>query len=151
MKAIHIYQTSDGELTKKYYALLKTKGIPGVIAMNIFRAQKCSFRAKQYRKRSHKDNAYDRKKWSIDQLSEILVQFGETAGITFGWKEDPNVLFGGDDSKVSYVFYVDLPTGQVSFHCRERGKGPDYNKEWDGVKLASQQRVLDFCDSLFKD
>lgn len=148
MKAIDVFATSDGDFTKRYYEYLKSKGVLGVIAMNLFRAQKCSTRAKVYRRSSHKHNAYDRKKWSIDQLCEVLIQFGEPAGITFGWKADPKVKFGGEDDITSQVFYIDLPQGQVSFHCRERGKGPEYTKEWDGVRGMSQQRIIEFCNSL---
>lgn len=148
MTSIQVYNGSDGEATKAFYQRLMKCFPYGEIAMNLFRAQKCSSRAKNYRRRAWKDDAYSRKQWSIDQLCDILIKEGQTNGIVFGWKEDPNVLFGGEDVKVSWVFYVDLPCpyGQVSFHCPSRGKGPAYDGEWDGQKGASEGRVIEFCD-----
>lgn len=67
-------------------------------------------------------------------------------GITWGWKQDPNVLF---DHGPAWVLYCDLPgIGQVSFHSPDRcGCGPDYRGEWDG-QHKSQERVLVFCDRI---
>ncbi len=147
MKAIEVYNTSDGLLTKKYYDLLSQKGPLGQIAVALFRAQKCSDRAKQYHKRSWREDAYQRKTWSIGELGKVLFNHTYIFGINYGWKTDPNVLF---DDQASWVFYIDLPEGQVSFHCKERGKyGPDYLGEWDGIKGMSQKRVLEFCDNIF--
>lgn len=49
MDAITVFEGSDGELTKTYYAELSKRGPIGEVAMNLFRAQKCSERAKVYR------------------------------------------------------------------------------------------------------
>jgi hypothetical protein len=35
MKALQIYETSDGALTKRYYAELDRRGPIGVVAMNL--------------------------------------------------------------------------------------------------------------------
>lgn len=154
MTAIEIFLQSNGEVTVKYYKTLTAIGPIGEVAMNVFRALKCSTRAKLYRRRSHTSDAYSRKQYSIEQLCQILDKHGDQLGIKFGWKQDPNVLFGGgdyEDGKPSWVLYVDLPTGQVSFHTRERYKiGPDYLGDWDGVQKASQGRVLQFCDNVMK-
>ena len=40
-----------------------------------------------------------------------------------------------------WVLYLDLPTGQVSFHAPARGPGPDYPGEWDGQLGATPQRI----------
>lgn len=69
MNAADVYAGSDGELTKRYYSELETKGPIGLVAMNLFRAQKCSARAKVYRggvrgRGSYKSMAYERKSWS---------------------------------------------------------------------------------------
>ncbi len=48
-------------------------------------------------------------------------------GIVWGWGFDP------DQPVHRLVVYIDLPSGQVSFHAAERGPGPDYPASWDGV------------------
>ena len=52
------------------------------------------------------------------------------------------------ESFAPHVLYVDLPTGQVSWHCTMRGSGPDYGDDWDGMHL-SESRILEFAESLF--
>jgi len=152
MRAIDAYNGSDGEATKALYAELMRSGPIGDVAVNLFRAQKCSARAKVYRggvrgKGSYKGMAYDRKQWSLDNLCKVLGEHGATLGIDFGWKEDPHTVFGNQSS---WVFYVDIPQGQVSFHAPNRGKGPDYLKEWDGQRGMSIQRVIDFAESVLR-
>ena len=44
-----IYEGSNGDATRALYEHLQTLGPAGVIALNLFRAQKCSTRAKLYR------------------------------------------------------------------------------------------------------
>lgn len=152
MKAIEVYQGSDGELTKRYYAELEQRGAAGVVAMNLFRVQKCSARAKVYRggicgRGSFRSMAYDRKGWSLEQLCQILAKHGEALGIRYGWKRDPATLLMGAPA---WVLYVDLPQGQVSFHAPSRGEGPDYPGEWDRSK-ASEERILEFCEQSWKE
>lgn len=144
--ALRIYSGSDGAETKWYYGLLAKSGPIGEIAMNLFRAQKCSSRAKKYRGGirgvgSFRSMAYDRKGWSISELCKILAAHPE-CGISFGWKKDG----AGDPALVpEWVLYVDLPEGQVSFHSFSRYGGPDYPGEWDKQK-KSEERILKFCD-----
>jgi hypothetical protein len=66
---------------------------------------------------------------------------GEAGDLTWGWGIDEN------DYNPCHVLYVDLPTGQVSFHAIERGPGPgpDYPGEWDS-KYESADRIIRFCD-----
>ena len=52
-----------------------------------------------------------------------------------GWGTDPA---GG---MVTDILYVELPTGQASFHVGRRGVGPDHDGQWDGVTGASGDRV----------
>lgn len=141
MKAAEVYAGSDGEVTKAYYANLMDKGAVGIVAMNLFRAQKCSARAKVYRGRGYRDEAYERKQWSMGQLCECLAARPELR-IKFGWKEDPG-------AHVPWLLYIDLPQGQVSFHSPERGKGPDYLGEWD-QQHSSEERILEFCDMVME-
>lgn len=146
MNPAEIYAGSNGELTKQLYATLETLGPRGVIALNLFRAQKASARAKVYRggirgQGSFKRMAYDKKSWSIDLLCGVLQLHALPGdGLTWGWKQDPDVLFG---ERPSWVLYVDLPEGQVSFHSPTRGAGPDYLGDWDGSGL-SEQRIIAF-------
>jgi hypothetical protein len=147
MKALDVYGGSDGKLTTRYYEELQARGPVGVIALNLFRAQKCSSRAKVYRggirgKGSYKGMAYDRKNWSMGNLCTALAAHADALGIRWGWKPD------GAQEYHSWVLYVDLPMGQVSFHAASRGTGPDYAGDWDG-QHASADRILTFCDGVF--
>lgn len=136
-------------------ARLEKLGPAGVIALNLFRAQKCSTRAKGYRRRAHKNEAYDRKNWSMGLLCSVLQEHAQALGIQWGWKEDPKADYH------KWVLYVNLPkfrahplgwyTGepgpQVSFHAFARGKGPDYPGEWD-QSYESAERIINFCEDL---
>lgn len=149
MNATEVYQGSDGELTKAYYRKLVECGPSGVVAMNLFRAQKCSTRAKRYRggvkgRGSYRDMAYEKKQWSMSLLVEALMATPGVDGIRFGWKRDEAAQYGPE-----WVLYVDLPQGQVSFHSPARGDGPDYPGDWDR-QHQSAERILAFCDSVFE-
>jgi len=150
MTAIEVFQGSDGAVTRAYYAALEGRGKLGLVAMNLFRAQKCSTRAKHYRGGirgvgSYKDMAYERKTWSMGEAAKILMKHGDELGIRFGWKDDPGQAYH------SWVLYVDLPgIGQVSFHSAARGEGPDYPGDWDGKRL-SEARIIQFCDQVMSE
>lgn len=150
MKAFEVYTGSDGVVTRAYYRELAQLGPIGLVALNLFRAQKCSTRAKVYRggirgRGSFRSMAYERKTWSMEQLVEILQKHANELHISWGWKIDPAVPFG---LRSSWVLYVDLPQqGQVSFHSPTRFSGPDYPGDWDHQR-ASEVRILQFCDSV---
>lgn len=141
---IRIYQGSNGDATKALYAELEKLGPVGLIALNLFRACKASERAKVYRRRNYKGAAYDKKEWSMGNLCDTLEHCAEADGIRWGWRADvgtpgfPNVL------------YVDLPTGQVSFHTAVRGAGPDYHGEWDGQRGVAPNRICRWCAKLLE-
>lgn len=148
MNAQQIYDGSDGAATKAFYAelLQKAPGGLGNIAVNLFRAHKCSARAKVYRggirgKGSFRGMAYDRKRWSMEELCKTLTASAAALSISWGWKEDP------DEAYASWVLYVDLPQGQASFHSPSRMAGPDYKGDWDGLHLSGE-RIIAFCDSI---
>jgi len=143
MRAHDVFHQNDGEVTKQYYADLCKLGPLGEIAVALFRAQKRSSRAKDYRRGRFRRAAYDVKSWSMQQLCGLLALHG--GEFRWGWKEDPDVLFGQD---ASFVLYVDLPQGfgQVSFHSPSRMDGPEYVGEWDGHKGMSEERIIAFCD-----
>jgi len=131
-----IYSGSDGNATRDLYAHLKTFGATGEIAINLFRAQKCSERAKVYRGGGYRGAAFERKQWSIDNLCKALTEHAATLGFGWGW--------GLDDKTPHFphVLYVELPTGQVSFHSPVRGLGPDYPRGWDGIPNQSVDRIV---------
>lgn len=143
MNAFEIYTGSNGEATTRLYKHLETLGPAGIIALNLFRACKCSQRAKAYSRR-YKGDAYGRKQWSLEQLAQALQAHPELA-IRWGWKIDPSQTFH------NWVLYVELPL-QVSFHTAHRGVGPDYPGEWDQIIgvgpqriIAHVQKLLDLC------
>lgn len=148
MRAVEIFEGSNGTVTRAYYAELEKRGPEGFIAMNLFRAQKCSTRAKMYRGGvrggdSYRAMAYERKQWSLGLLAEALEMHGEKLGIVWGWATDSTQDFN------PWVMYIELPQGQVSFHSPTRGKGPAYGKPWDGQR-ESGRRILQFCDQVFQ-
>lgn len=100
---LEVYEGSDGQVTQGLYAKLEDLGPVGVVAMNLFRAQKCSDRAKEYRRRAHKSEAYDRKNWSMGNLCMELRRHAVGLNIRWGWKEDPKQEFH------KWVLYVELP------------------------------------------
>jgi hypothetical protein len=143
-----IYTGSDGDATMALYAKLKLLGPAGVVAMNLFRAHKTSGRAKVYKGGmkglgSYRAAAYQRKAYSLQELCKALPEHAGVLGIRWGWKEDPK------QQNFSQVLYVDLPTGQVSFHSFERYEGPDYPGEWDGIQAVGRDRICNWCAHLF--
>jgi uncharacterized protein (DUF3820 family) len=136
MNVLGVYNASDADATRLLYARLEAIGPVGAIAMNLIRASKCSGRAKQYRRRIHSREAYDRKQWSLGNVCQALQEHATGLGIVWGWGEDRST------PGFSWVLYVEIPTGQVSFHSRVRGDGPDYPGEWDRQREASYERIV---------
>ena len=144
-----IYEGSDGEQTRALYAELSSLGPIGAVAVNLFRAEKCSTRAKVYRggipgKGSYRRMAYDRKTWSLSNLCAVLGSHALELGIRWGWRRDRKSV------NFEWVLYVDVPGhGQASFHSPERFAGPDYPGEYDGSR-QSHAMIVAFCDYLLK-
>jgi hypothetical protein len=128
------YRGSDAERTRALYAELEALGPVGVIATNLFRAQKASARAKAYKGSGYKGEAYRKKQWSMNNLCDTLN--AHDVGLRWGWGLDPLQVVHRN------VLYVDLPSGQVSFHSEWRSLGPDYAGEWDGCRDASADRIV---------
>lgn len=146
---IAVYNGSDGDATKALYARLEALGPAGFVACNVFRATKASERAKLYRGRQrgggrYRDMAYERKQWAMDNLAQALTDRGDALGVSWGWATDPAQAFH------CFVLYIDLPTGQVSFHTATRGRGPDYGGQWDGARGAGPERICKWCARLFE-
>lgn len=141
MNVTAIYHGSDGKQTIALYQALEAVGPAGLVAMNLFRAQKCSARAKVYSRR-YKGEAYGRKQWSIANLVKVLAEHGPALGIGYGWKEDAAQPY------CPWVIYIDLPTGQCSFHSPIRLYGPDYPGEWR--QQSSEKVILEFVSKVFQ-
>lgn len=146
-----IYVGSDGDATKALYADLEQLGPAGVVAINLFRACKASERAKVYRsgargRGSYRAMAYDKKQWSMEQLCRALAAWTKNP-VLWGWGIDRRLK--GRGAPHYHVLYVDLPTGQVSFHTADRCSGPDYAGEWDGTVKQSPARICRWIDHLF--
>lgn len=139
---LNVFQGSDGEATKELFGKLDALGEIGRIAVNLFRAQKNSERAKLYRTRSSSSKAYETKQWAMDNLTAVLLREAEKFEICWGWETDSNQAFHNS------VLYIDLPTGQVSFHTAQRGAGPDYSGMWDGKKGMCAARICIWCAQL---
>lgn len=146
---IKIYQGSDGRATGALYAELGKLGQAGIVAVNLFRATKCSERAKVYRGGGYKGAAYDRKAWSINNLCAALTKDAEALGIRWGWSVDAEMKVTGDPHY--HVVYCDIPTGQISFHSDVRGEGPNYSGRWDGVRGHGPSRICNWIDRLFQE
>lgn len=135
-----IYDGSNGDATKALYLVLEAFGPRGVVALNLFRACKASERAKNYR-RGFSRMAYDRKAWSMANLCKALDE--TSLSIAWGWGYDAKAI------NFEHVLYVEVPAaGQVSFHTDHRGRGPDYGREWDGVKNAAPDRICKWCAAI---
>lgn len=139
MRAAEVFQGTNGDVTKAYYIELNSKGPHGQLATALFRAQKRSTAAKAYKRGKFTRAAYDVKNWSLTEIVRIMQAFN--TGFTWGWKHDPNT------PNFEWVLYVDIPTGQVSFHSHDRLAGPDYAGEWDGQHVC-RERIISFCDRI---
>jgi hypothetical protein len=142
------YWGSDPNQTKRVLRALEDQGQRGQIAAHLFRAQKASARASEYRDRSGRGPyyaklAYRRKGEALNALCNTLDE--DAAGLIWGWGTDARENFA------PHVLYVELPTGQVSFHSPERFNGPDFPGVWDGVRGASEGRILQLCNQLLED
>ncbi len=140
-KVMAVYMGSNGDETKQLYEALAKLGVQGDVGVNLFRACKASERAKGYRR--HRGDAYAKKQWSMDNLARTLGEHAQALGILWGWGEDAKQEFH------RWVLYVDIPTGQVSFHTAERGTGPDYAGKWDGLPGQGPGRICTWIVRLF--
>lgn len=133
-----VYNGSDGDATIALYQRLNALGPIGNVAVNVFRAQKASERAKVYRGgrggQSYRAMAYEKKRWSMETLCEALTKH-RSLGLVWGWAVDPN------QEVHRHILYVELPTGQVSWHTDQRASGPDYAGAWDQAVGTAPHRI----------
>jgi hypothetical protein len=166
---LHIFNGTNGDATRALYAMLSLRGPLGHVALNLFRSCKASGQAKRYKRGGGWiTKAYDKKDWSIGLLVDILKQhapnghgaFGESpvpllardgpvgnvalivTHIEWGWGIDEPLRVAGDPHH--HVLYIELPTGQVSFHIGRRDDGPSHSKPWDGARNMSAPRIVAF-------
>jgi hypothetical protein len=144
VEVYNVYNGSNAEATRALYARLELLGPIGVVAANLFRAHKTSARAKVYRggergRGSFKGMAYEKKNWALGNITTAL---SSAKLLTYGWAEDSAQEFH------RWVLYVDLPTGQVSFHAAARGTGPDYAGQWDGSTDEGAGRICRWISQL---
>ena len=138
------YDGSNGGYTRAVLKQLEKRGAEGWIAAMLFRAQKASTRAKQYRGRrgrngpTYRELAYEKKGEALEALCDALQTVQHD--YVWGWGTDEAMAHASD------VLYINLPEGQVSFHSTERYEGPRYRRKWDGQHL-SEDRILKRCAS----
>jgi hypothetical protein len=142
MLARSVFDQNNGDVTKAYYATMNQKGYRGMLAVALFRAQKRSTAAKKYKGRGYRQDAYEVKNWSLTEICKVLRNW-EGSGMTWGWGRDLHT------PGFTWVLYVDLPTGQCSFHCADRAAdGPDYTGKWR-PGAGSESNILEYCDSVW--
>ncbi len=141
-----VYYGSNGHVTQALYReLVERFGVEGDIAVNLFRACKTSERAKTYRVGpGHRTESYSRKDWSIQNVTKLLEHHNQ---FVFGWSIDQALRTRGDPN--FHILYVDLPTGQVSFHNGHRYVGPDYLGQWN-YERKSSANVIRWIASLYE-
>lgn len=137
-RVMTVYRASSAEATKRLYDELLERGPVGELAVNLLRACKKSERAKVYRGSQYRSASYDGKQWAMNEVCRVLLAHPELS-VTWGWGADENQDFH------KQVLYVDLPTGQVSFHTEQRGAGPDYPGKWDEMPGHSAQRACAYA------
>lgn len=135
-----VYRGSDSMATCGLYAELELV-TNGMVAVNLLRICKKSSRAKTYRGRS-KGSAYSGKDWALGQLVDLLP----ASGLAWGWGEDLSLKYDGDPHH--HILYVELPSGQVSFHMAWRHPTPYHDRGWDGVRHMAAERICAWAASL---
>lgn len=146
MKAAHVLAGADDNLTLAYYLLLQKRGPLGMIALNLFRAQKnASSLCRPAGYGPAAAAAASAGVWSLELLVHVLARHGAHFGISYGWKP----IMEPRKDRAPFVLFVDLPDfGQVSFDAFERGCGPEYSNECDGVR-KNEERIFGFCDFVY--
>lgn len=140
MRVWDVYTGNDRTATRRLLSDLDLRGEQGKLAAALFRAQKASARAKEYRGDSV-DYSYGRK---AEQLTVICDLLSSTAnGLIWGWGQDKS-------GNLTDVLYIDLPCGQVSFHSESRLVGPDYLKPWDSGQ-NSAENVMEFASQVLDE
>lgn len=149
MTAAEVFNQNNGDVTRAYYAEMNAKGLPGQLAVALFRAQKRSVAAKKYRGGGFRREAYDVKNWSLSEIVRICMAIDANwpgpeciNGRVWGWQYDPKAV------NFEHVLYVETPVGQCSFHSAVRLAGHDFTGKWDGKEGGSLEAILAFCEQV---
>ena len=140
--AIEVFYQHNGDVTRAYYQhLTDTHGARGRLAVALFRALKRSKDPQGigYRRVSRrKTESYDKAEafnWAVQEIIRGL-SLSITLDYAWGWRDG--------------FLFVDLPTGQVSFICEDRGFAPLYEKQTE-LCVSTDIRIIQFCDSLDRE
>lgn len=139
MKAKIAFDARDRDITLSYQNDLLSRGPSGQLAFGLFRAQKRSSRAKDYRRGNHRRNSYAAKNDSLKYVDAVLSKWGDGMELTWGWQKDNGQDFHG------WVLYVDFASfGQCSFHTQSPASDVQFPGEWDR-RGTSEETILKFC------
>jgi hypothetical protein len=86
---------------------------------------------KEVKNESTPDEAY----YDRNLCVQAMLKMAQKLGFITGLKEDPEWP----------ILYIDLPTGQVSWHIPKQEiltDFPEYNEKWDGHNLQEKRRRL---------
>lgn len=137
---VRTFRGIDADATRGLYGRLEQRGPAGALAVNLLRAAKTSGRAKHYRRA--RGAAYDTKTWAMGNVCVALDALADTesAGVArWGWGIDAAQPYH------RFVLYLELITGQVSFHSALRSLGPDFPGQWDGQRHLQADRIVRYA------
>lgn len=140
MKAIEAFNSRDPAVTVSFQNSLLGRGVRGQLAFGVFRAQKRSTVAKGQRKRKFRREAYDGKQEALVYVDRLLTA-NDGLVDDWGWAKDSQQNYHDQ------VLYVDLPTGQCSFHSDHSSSAKAYGGKWDR-SVESKDSILAYCDEV---
>ena len=144
LRAIDAFNTSDMEKTTQYQNDLFCRGQEGQLAFGLFRAQKRSAKAKDYRRGHHRQNSYAAKNDALKYVDAVLSRWASDLDVEWGWQVDPQ------QAKHNQVLYVDFGGGyQCSFHSEVRHSSREFPGRWDTAS-SSVKTVLEYCDQVMQ-
>ncbi len=142
MKALEVFTQQNGEVTKAYYAEMQKLGELGEIAVCLFRAQKRSSRAKDYRRGKFRRLAYDAENVEFAGALQGAEAALRKARHWVGMEGRSERTF----RRTRFVDSVRGPSdGPVQFPQSIRFDGPDYSGEWSGLPNSADV-IIRFCD-----
>ena len=142
MKAQEAFDSRVASVTLGYQNELIMRGEPGQLAFGLFRAQKRSTRAKQYRRR-WKSQTYQGKSDALRFVDAALTAWAELLQVQWGWATDPG------QQVHNQILYVEIPNvGQCSYHSERRFSAKEFPGQWD--RGCSRETVLRYCDMVME-
>ncbi|MBL6852365.1 MAG: hypothetical protein ISS15_05430 [Alphaproteobacteria bacterium] len=132
-----VYLGSNGDKTKALYQRLNALGPVGFVASNLFRACKCSERAKDYRRGSQKREAYRRKQWSLDNLDGVRCcsNMAQRSGSSGAGRP---IRRRNSTSKCSMS---SSRPARLAFTPRRAATARIFVGAWDGVRGEAPERI----------